>query len=98
MTLLTRFTGNKPLPKSLINQIDSHFAYYWENNRLAFLSKDHDFLNALPRSIKRMIMIHYLFDDIFYKFKHFFNSQKYKDSKFLYDIAFGFKPRKFDAN
>ncbi len=43
-------------------------------------------------------MIHYLFDDIFYKFRFFFNSQKYKDSKFLYDISFGLKPRKFEAN
>jgi hypothetical protein len=34
MTLLTRFTNNKPLPKSLINQIDNHFAYYWSNDRL----------------------------------------------------------------
>ena len=29
MTLLTRFTGNKPLSKSLKNQIESHFAYFW---------------------------------------------------------------------
>ena len=41
-------------------------------------------------------MIHYLFDDIFYKFRFFFNSQKHKDSKFLYDISFGLKPRKED--
>lgn len=43
-------------------------------------------------------MIHYLFDDIFYKFRFFFNSQKYKDSKFLYDISFGLKPRKFEPS
>ena len=42
-------------------------------------------------------MIHYLFDDIFYKFRFFFNSQDYKDSKFLYDVSFGLKPRKFDC-
>ncbi|CDW72458.1 cation channel family protein [Stylonychia lemnae] len=109
MTLLTRFTNNKPLPKSLINQIDNHFSYYWNNDRLASLSKKNEYLNALPRSIKRnvqfitsltlkQIMIHYLFDDIFYKFRFFFNSQKYKDSKFLYDISFGLKPRKFETN
>jgi hypothetical protein len=43
-------------------------------------------------------MIHYLFDDIFYKFRFFFNFQEYKDHKFLYDISFGLKPRKFEAN
>lgn len=43
-------------------------------------------------------MIHYLFDDIFYKFRFFFNSQKHKDSKFLYDISFGLKPRRFETS
>lgn len=43
-------------------------------------------------------MVHYLFDDIFYKFRFFFNSQEYKDSKFLYDISFGLKPRRLAAN
>jgi Na+/H+-translocating membrane pyrophosphatase len=38
MTLLTRFTGNKPLPKSLSTQIESHFTYFWANDRLASLS------------------------------------------------------------
>ena len=39
--------------------------------------------------------MHYLFDDIFYNFRFFFNPQKNKDSKFLYDVAFGLKPRHF---
>jgi len=97
MTLLTRFTNNKPLPRSLINQIDSHFANYWAQDRLACISKDNEYLNALPRSIKRDIMIHYLFDDIFYSFRFFFNYSEYKEHKFLYDISFGLKPRKFEA-
>lgn len=29
LTLLTRFTGNKPLSKSLNTQIEAHFAYFW---------------------------------------------------------------------
>jgi len=36
-----------------------------------------------------------LFDDIFYNFRIFFNPQKNKESKFLYDVAFGLKPRRF---
>ena len=39
--------------------------------------------------------MHYLFDDVFYNFRFFFNPQKYKDTKFLYDVAFGLKPRQF---
>lgn len=44
MTLLTRFT-NKPLTKTLINQIDKHFSYYWANNRLKSITKDDEYLN-----------------------------------------------------
>jgi len=98
MTLLTRYTNNKPLPRSLINQIDDHFTYFWANDRLASISKDDEYLNALPRSIKRTIMINYLFQDHFYKFRQFFNTFENRESEFLYDVAFGFMPRKFDEN
>jgi hypothetical protein len=40
-------------------------------------------------------MVHYLFDDVFYKFRSFFNTIKNENSKFLYDISFGLKPRIF---
>jgi len=39
-----------------------------------------------------------LFDDIFYRFRLFFNTQENKDSKFLYDISFGLRPRKYDTS
>lgn len=38
----------------------------------------------------------YLFSDIFKLFKRFFNVDSYKEQRFLYDIAFGFMPRKFE--
>ena len=38
LTFLTRFTNNKPLPKSLSLQIENHFQYFWANDRLASLS------------------------------------------------------------
>lgn len=98
MTLLTRFTNNNPLPRSLFNKIDAHFAYFWPNDRLASTSPDDELLNTLPRSIKRTIMTNYLFQDIFYKFKEFFNTYENIESKFLYDVSFGFMPRKFDEN
>lgn len=55
MTLLTRFINNKPLPKALINEIDTHFKHYWSKNRLSYVSKDNEFLNALPRSIRKSV-------------------------------------------
>ena len=39
--------------------------------------------------------MHFLFDDIFYNFRSFFKPEKYKDSKFLFDVAFGLMPRLF---
>lgn len=95
MTLLTRFIDNKPLPRNLINEIDAHFSHYWSSNRLSCVSKHNEYLNALPRSIKKSLMVHYLFDDVFYKFRSFFNTIKNENSKFLYDISFGLKPRIF---
>ena len=36
-----------------------------------------------------------MFDDVFYNFRFFFNPMKYKESLFLYDVAFGLMPRHF---
>lgn len=47
LALLTKFTDDKPLPRSLINSIDSHFSYYWKFNRLACLEGKEVFLEAL---------------------------------------------------
>ena len=38
MNLLSRFTNNKPLPEKLIKKIDNHYAFFWTNDRLRFLS------------------------------------------------------------
>jgi len=38
----------------------------------------------------------YLFSDIFRQFKRFFNVDSSKETRFLYDVAFGFMPRKFE--
>ena len=39
----------------------------------------------------------YLYSDIFEKFKKFFNVDTYQESRFLYEIAYGFMPRKFEV-
>ena len=40
----------------------------------------------------------YLFSDIFRQFKRFFNVDSAKESRFLYDVPFGFMPRNFTTN
>ena len=42
--LLTRF-ASKPLSPILINQIDSHFSFFWEQNRLNSMEIDDEYLS-----------------------------------------------------
>ncbi len=95
MKQLIRFRQQRPLPDNLTKQIHSHFKYYWSNNRINQVQKNNEFTDQLPRSVKRAIIVHFLFDDVFYNFRAFFNPQKYKDTGFLYDVAFGLQPRTF---
>ncbi len=34
MTMMLRFTGDKPLSKTLSKQIETHFQYFWQFDRL----------------------------------------------------------------
>lgn len=117
LTLLTRFTANQPLPKQLVDDINTHFQHYWANNRLEAVTGEFSpYLQSLPWDLKELIVVHYLFDDIFFHHRLFFAWQdtvdgedagaqrnqlgsasqfNHVDRQFLYDIAFGFKPRKY---
>ena len=46
--------------------------------------------------MKKKLMSQYLFQDIFSRFRTFFKTDKLEESKFLYDVSFGFMPRFFD--
>jgi len=48
--------------------------------------------------MKRRIMTEHLFKDLFTKFELFFKGQQVKNSRFLYDVSFGFLPRFFDPH
>ncbi len=43
-------------------------------------------------------MTEHLFKDLFTKFELFFKGQQVKNSRFLYDVSFGFLPRFFDPH
>lgn len=66
----------------------------WSLDRLHFIT-ERDYLSRLPRSLKQAVVVQYLFDDIFQGFNTFFQGQLYRETKLLYDIAFGFQPRNF---
>lgn len=92
----------------MVSQIERHFSYYWANDRLASIAVNDGYLAALPQSIQNQIMNMYLFEDVFFRYRRMFNlraddsrigQEIYLDanSRFLYDVAFGFMPRKFET-
>ena len=52
LILLTRFTNNQPLPKSLTSQIENNFSYFWTQDRLQYLNTEGGYLEQLPGKIK----------------------------------------------
>jgi hypothetical protein len=48
--------------------------------------------------MRRRLLTSYIFEDVFHKFMHFFKIRERRESKFLYDISFGFMPRLFNPH
>lgn len=95
MISLSKFTGNQPLPRDLVQKIDEHFKFFWKNDRLSSLTLDDKYLNLMPKPL-RYQLIKYLFDDIFQMFRGFLMTKEFPDSPFYYEIAFEFLPRKYN--
>jgi CRP-like cAMP-binding protein len=96
LTSLSKFTSQKPLPRSLVKKIDQHFRFYWKNDRLSSITKEDTFLKLLPKDI-RYDLIMYLFDEVFQMFRGFFLKKEFENSQFFYDVAFYLLPRKAEA-
>lgn len=92
------------IPPKLKKQIYDHFNYYWAHDRLKGIALSYwtaddvegmtsiqdTYLKNLPANLIQQVL-NYLFEDIFYKFKYFF-----EDEDFKYDICLHFQPRKFE--
>jgi len=87
------------IDSTLKKDIENHFRYYWDNDRREVLLEKRDYFDAIPHWIQEFIMTHFLFDDIIGRpsFKNFFRVGREFDSNFVYQVAFGFMPRRFDA-
>ena len=60
-------------------------------------------MEPLPRKIKYSIVLNYLFKEVLSSlaFRRFLNpdtNKKSKEKQFMYDLVFGFRPRKFEAD
>ena len=66
---------------------------------------DDEYLNQCPKQIKHHILLHYLFDDIIFRFRLFFiprddtkeGDETIFDEQFLFEVSFGLVPGKFDV-
>jgi hypothetical protein len=97
LSVLEKFSKNKPFEANLIGRIDKHFAYFWKNDRNSFISKDDPYLLALPKNLKIKVL-EYLWGDTLLKFSNcfqYYTGNKGKYFKFYYDICFSLMPRRF---
>lgn len=53
---MTKFTGKKPLSKGLSTQIEAHFNYFWQHDRLALINEQKETLAELPKKLKKRLM------------------------------------------
>jgi len=83
--------------KDLKRQIESHFRFYWENDRREVLLEKKEYFDSIPFKIQDHIMCKFLFEDIIMNpaFKSFFRPGREFDSNFVYEVSFGFMPRQF---
>ena len=52
--------------------------------------------DALPEKIIKEMVGDFIFADIFLQYQRFFRPEFLKEKEFLYDVAMGFLPRRFD--
>lgn len=94
---LERYTKGTPLNLSLINDITMDVHYFNSNDRVNYLRNGSHF-TILPEKIVKEMVSDFIFGDIFLKYKRFFRPEFLKEKEFLYDVAMGFMPRRFDHN
>lgn len=82
MILLTRYRNNISLPKTMMDDIEDHFNYYWAHDRLDSINTG-SYIDDLPRRLKIQVTTGYLFADIFKQFRRFFMVESVHDARFL---------------
>jgi hypothetical protein len=92
---LERYTKGTPLNLSLINDITADVQYFNSNDRVNYL-KNGSVFSQLPEKIVKEMVADFIFADIFLQYKRFFRMEFLKEKEFLYDVAMGFMPRRFD--
>ncbi|TNV72556.1 hypothetical protein FGO68_gene14318 [Halteria grandinella] len=73
--LLKRFNKGHPLPQELVRKMEGYFDYYWQQDLNYAMKSDEDqrFISELPKEIRINIYKNFLFAELLYKFKGYFN-------------------------
>jgi hypothetical protein len=74
---------NKPLPASLNTDLSFFFDNYFKHDRLLVMANEDDFFNFLPDSLRKTLLVGYMFDDVFSDFRKFFRPDLYMQTKLL---------------
>ena len=61
------FGEGKDIPMELKEEIETHFRYFWENDRTAVLLEKKEYFDSIPFKIQDHIMCQFLFEDILKK-------------------------------
>ena len=97
--LLNQYSRNKPFKIKLVKDIDTHFRFFWKNDRINGVDKNNLFLTQLPKNIK-LKLIDFFWLDLYTKFSPFFLYKQYREKyyKFYYELSFVFLPRHFKTS
>ena len=105
MALLSKFSDGEKLNRTLTNQIEQHFEYYWTNNPLGAFQEECDrkIFGQLPESIITSIYVDYLFKNFLIQFSNFLQIKtwngremtvlQYKYRSFLFELLDSLQPR-----
>ncbi len=92
---LQRFRGYKSLPPSLINQIMSHFNNFFQVNKQVVIKDENSYMEMLPKTLKKALVVGYLYDDVMSEFRGFFCPEVHHKTQLLMKLCLGLYPRFF---
>lgn len=93
LTQLERFRENQPLTRSIRTALTDHLNYFYENNRNYTLFGESSMLKFLPETLKRALVVGYVYDDLISDFRGFFRPDLYLNSDLLLRLCHGMRPR-----
>ena len=90
---VSRYRDSKPLPQKFYKSLMDNLQHYLEKDRNNMIMEGAEFLHKLPQSLKRSVLVGYIYDDVFSDFRKFFRPYLYADSDLLENLSYNIKHR-----